>query len=153
MLKTPLWKKIIVVLSLALLMLCVVAIGSVKGDETDMYVEIFDIDNNHIANVTIEKWTITRRVFDFDTSSFEGVCNKDISNGQYFIFKTSEGTKKYSGFIKNITQDENGFVKFKGDDLRRVFDTDIRLSMFFSLSSCFCNVSNTILSILLNILS
>jgi hypothetical protein len=92
-----------------------------------MYAEVYDRDQNHLANIQIKKWNITRRVFDFDTSQFEGYCEEDITEGQTFVFKGPAGKYHYSGFMKNVTQDEDGYVKFKGDDLRRIFDTEVLL--------------------------
>jgi len=66
-------------------------------------------------------------VFEFDTSTFEGYSDSNITAGQTFIFKSPTGEYYYSGFMKNITQKDDGSVKFKGDDFRRIFDTEILL--------------------------
>ena len=123
------WKKIIVAICLLLLLIITIWAGQVRGDSTmdGNYIEVYDRDLEHLGNIQVEKWKVIRRVYDFDSSSFEGYCDKDITSGMVFVFRSSIGDYYYSGFMKNITQTDDGLVKFKGDDLRRIFDTEILL--------------------------
>jgi len=95
----------------------------VRGDD-EMFVEVYNKDGEHISNIKVEEWNITTRVFDFDTSNFKGTTPDDVTEGFIFVFKTERGEAKYSAFMKNITQEDN-LVTFKGDDFRKVFDTEI----------------------------
>lgn len=91
-----------------------------------MYIEVYDRQLNHITNIRNVKFTITKRVFDLDTSTFEGSTDEDISNGLLFVLCDTNGKYLYSGFIKNISQN-NKYVAFKGEDYKSVFDTEIVL--------------------------
>lgn len=112
-----------------LLMVCILVLlasmlGACKGGK-DMYVALYDRDLNHITNITDVKYSITKRVFDFDTSSFEGqVVLANVTNSFIFSLCTGSGNQIYSGFCKNIKQNNNK-VSFKGEDLRKVYDTQI----------------------------
>lgn len=108
-----------------LLFVGIASIISARGSD-EMYIEVFDRDGNHISNIVAKEWQITRRVFDFDTSNFKGKCDDDVSQGVIFIFKNSQNEIQYSGFMKNITQ-VDGLVTFKGEDFRKIFNTQIQL--------------------------
>jgi len=122
------WKKILVITSLMIMVLCTILLvesrPEIEGVDDMYFVEVYDKDGVHLSNIEIEEWSIIRRVFDFDTSTFKGVTHDDISDGLIFVFKNDIGHYQYSGFMKNITQD-NGLVTFRGDDFRKVFDTQI----------------------------
>lgn len=123
------WKKIILALTIVLLLVVMILAGQVRGEATmdGNYIEVYDRDLEHVGNIQVTKWSITRRVFEFDTSTFEGYCSDDITAGMTFIFRSPTGEYYYSGFMKNITQTDDGSVKFKGEDFRRIFDTEILL--------------------------
>ena len=118
------FKKVLILL----LALTITFIGlHARAEDKEMYyVAIYDKSLNHITNVTDIKYNITKRVYDFDTSSFEGIVDKNIENGFIFSFCSSRGYQLYSGFMKNIKQKDEQ-VSFKGVDLRTLFDTDITL--------------------------
>lgn len=118
-------KKLIMIILIVLLSFMTACTTEEKGAD-GMYAEIYDRSGNHLSNVIIEKWNIQKRVFEFDTSTFEGTCDDDISEGIIFIFKTDTGEEKYSGFVKNITVDGKK-VTFKGDDFRTIFNTQVRI--------------------------
>lgn len=105
----------------------------VKGANDMEYVELYDITGEHIANAIVNKYSITKRVFDYDTSTFECVLSSDLNDNdindtKFFVFKDGKGTYIYSGLTKNITYDEEtNYVKFKGDDLRQIYNTEILL--------------------------
>lgn len=112
-----------------IIVLTVFTIGKLRpkkgGDE--MYLAIYDRELNHITNITNAKYELTRRVFDFDTSTFEGMTEVDVSdNGFIFILCEETGKQVYSGFMQNIKQDQNKVV-FKGGDFKSIFDTEVVL--------------------------
>lgn len=127
--------KILIVSAVLILILCVIfAVESradLRGGSNDMYAEIYNLDGDFITNIKIEKYSVTERVFDFDTSSFEGVSNDTLTEAQiddsiFFIFKDDTGNYEYSGFVKNMETDDN-YVKFKGDDFKKIYNTMIEL--------------------------
>lgn len=91
-----------------------------------MYAVIYNRSMEHLANVIDLKARITRRVYDFDTSQYEGVCAAKISQGFIFQVREENGTLVYSGLMKNIVQ-EGKAVTFRGEDFRKMLDTEIAL--------------------------
>src|SRR5690554_4035782 len=97
-----------------------------RNGENDMYIEMYDRQLNHIANVRDVKYEYTRRVYDFDTSNFSGICDVNITDALIFVLCNEYGDYEYSGFVKNLSQD-NSLVKFSGEDFKTIFDTEIIL--------------------------
>src|SRR5690554_3857427 len=97
-----------------------------RNGENDMYIEMYDRQLNHIANIRDVKYEYTRRVYDLDTSNFSGICDANITDALIFVLCNEYGDYEYSGFVKNLSQ-EGKLVKFKGEDLKVVFDTEIIL--------------------------
>ena len=94
----------------------------------EKYIAVYGRDGTHISNIQLSKWNITRKVFDLDVSNFEGSCDDDITTGLIFVMNDKYGNKEYSGFMKSIIQDKKtGHVTFKGEDFKKIFDTDIML--------------------------
>lgn len=119
-------RKAIITLLIAVTILVISLIG-MRGGEEDVYLAIYGRDLKHITNITNAKYEITRRVFDFDTSTFEGTADTDVSeNGFIFILCKDTGEQVYSGFMRNIKQDQSRVV-FKGLDFKTIFDTEVTL--------------------------
>jgi hypothetical protein len=95
----------------------------------EKYIAVYGRDGTHISNIQLSKWDITRKVFDLDVSNFEGSCDEDITSGLIFVMNDKYGNKEYSGFMKSIIQDKKtGHVTFKGEDFRKIWDTEIMLN-------------------------
>ncbi len=116
-----------------------------------MFVSIYGRDQEHIANVEINKYTITKKVFDLDVSNFEGHSDVDISDGLLFVFKDNSGKQIYSGFMKNIVYDEKtGYVSFKGKDFKKIYDTEVLLDFTqvsdydYTINGLFYKVSSAV---------
>jgi len=101
-----------------------------------MYVALYDKTYKHIGNITDVKFDIVQRVYDFDSSSFSGIGERDFSEAFIFSFCEETGVQKYSGLVKNLSQ-QNNKITFKGEDLRILFDTDIILDFSNATSSDF----------------
>lgn len=133
-----------------ILLLSVVKNG--KGGE-DMYIAIYDRELKHITNITNAKYDITKRVFDFDTSTFEGKAEMDVTdNGFIFILCEANGKQVYSGFMQNIKQDANK-VTFKGGDFKTIFDTEIVLDYTIAPGSAplqLCHVFRDVVNVVAN---
>jgi hypothetical protein len=82
-----------------LLMVFILFSCGVKGEDK-MFVSIYNRDKEHLANVEINKYTITKKVFDLDVSNFEGHSDIDITDGLLFVFKDNSGKQIYAGFMK-----------------------------------------------------
>jgi len=119
-------KRLIVVISLLIVLVSSFILVSVKGSDGQVYIEMYDRDLNHITNIIDVKYEYTRRVYDFDTSNFSGISDVNITDALIFVLCDEYGNYMYSGFVKNLSQDGK-LVKFKGEDLRVVFDTEIIL--------------------------
>lgn len=101
--------------------------NEIKSGENDMYIEMYDRQLNHVGNVRDVKYEYTRRVYDFDTSNFSGLCDANITGALIFVLCNEYGDYEYSGFVKNLSQDKK-LVKFKGEDFKTIFDTEIALN-------------------------
>lgn len=91
-----------------------------------MYIEVYDRNLEHVTNISNVKYNLTRRVFDFDTSLYEGKSENSISSGFIFVLCSPKGEALYSGFMENIKQNAS-YVSFKGGDFKKVFDTEVIL--------------------------
>jgi hypothetical protein len=97
----------------------------------EKYIAVYGRDGTHISNIQLSKWNITRKVFDLDVSNFEGSCDEDITSGLIFVMNDKYGNKEYSGFMKSIVQDEDtGYVSFKGEDFKKILDTEVFVGGF-----------------------
>lgn len=118
--------RVIVIAFLTIMILVTInMIGIEKGGDR-MYLAVYDRELKHIMNMTNAKYDITKRVFDFDTSTFEGKADIDVTEGFIFVLCEENGKQIYSGFMQNIKQDANRVV-FKGGDFKTIFDTEVAL--------------------------
>ena len=119
-------KKIFILVLLLLASLAFTSCINEGGNQ--MFVSIYDRGQSHITNADVSKYKVTKKVFELDVSSFTGQSDIDITTGLVFVFKDSNGIATYSGFMKNIVQDEDtGVFSFKGEDFRKIFDTVVLL--------------------------
>lgn len=91
-----------------------------------MYIEIYDRNNKHLGNVYDIKYDITKRIYDFDTSTFSGICECNVKYGFLFVLTTNDNRDIYSGYIKSLTQQDNR-VSFKGVDFKTILDIELLL--------------------------
>jgi len=91
-----------------------------------MYIAIYGRDLKHITNITDVKYEITERVFELDTSNFSGITNVNISKGLIFVLCNNTGKQVYSGYVKWLKQ-AGTFVKFSGDDFKKMLNTEVIL--------------------------
>lgn len=91
-----------------------------------MYIEVYDRNLEHVTNIIKVKFDITRRTFDFDTSTFEGVSENEVEQGYIFTLNSATGELVYSGFMESIKQ-SGKLVTFKGGDFKKIFDTEVVL--------------------------
>lgn len=89
-----------------------------------MFVAAYDKNLSHICNITKVKYNIVRRTFDYDTATIEGYCPENLDHGFIYVLKEETGEHIYSGYMKAIVYDE-GYVKFKGVDFKKIFNTDV----------------------------
>lgn len=83
-----------------------------------------------LATIPDVKYKIDRRVFDLGSSTFEGRLVGDdadkIINPIIYTLHQEDGTKIYHGFVKNV-QIKDNIIKFSGEDLRKILDSDVLL--------------------------
>lgn len=119
-----------------------------------MYIAIYDkkIRNGkrvHITNLSNVSFTLNLRAFDANSLNAEGKTSDDCNDGVIYVICDSQGKNMYSGLIKNVRKD-GVKVSFKGDDFRKIFDTEILLDFSqntnqdFTLSGIFKKVSDLV---------
>lgn len=93
-----------------------------------MYCAVYNKNRQHVCNVRDVKYNVVERVYDWSTFNFSGTCDEQIYKGDvtFFVFCDELGNSVASGFVTEWSQDGSA-VSFKGDDLRRVFDTEVLL--------------------------
>ncbi len=75
------------------------------------------------------KEDIIKRVYDKDTSKFEGLADEILDEPLIFVFKKDDGTVVYSGYVNSWSQDDK-VCSFKGLDFKTILDTEIRLDFY-----------------------
>ena len=122
-----------------------------------MYISIYSKNKdfgkrNHITNLSKVSFTLVKRAFDFDTLTADGYTTDDFTEGLIYVINDDNGRPLYSGFCKNAQQETLTSNKrsFKGDDFRKIFDTEILLDFSqneaqdFTLSGIFRKVANLV---------
>ncbi|MFH2116771.1 MAG: hypothetical protein ABII85_01865 [Bacillota bacterium] len=93
-----------------------------------MYVELYDRNLNHITNIEISDRQTSERVFDPGDGTIEGKTNQKINDAILYVLKDKpreSGYRYHAGFAKNIKYISSESVRFKCDDLRKIYDIDI----------------------------
>lgn len=123
-----------------------------------MYISIYSKNKiygkrQHLANLSHITYDMTLRTFDFNTLQADGYTDDDFSNGIVYVINDDNGRHLYSGFCKNAQRDgsiSSNKWSFKGDDFRRIFDTEILLDYSqdevhdFTVSGIFNKVVNLV---------
>ena len=96
-----------------------------------MYVSLFDIDLNHITNLSNITGTLITKVYDFDEIKLSGndtmgVNINDLNRAKLFRLNEDNGTEIYSGFVYKAKKKHNT-VEIIGNDFLTYLDTDVFL--------------------------
>ena len=118
-----------------------------------MYIALYDRQLNHITNVKNVTCDITKRTFDLDSASFEGLVDLGENVKHAFIYTLNEDKGKmiYSGYAKRIIQ-EGRLVSFKNEDFKSIFDTELILDYVSvldypkTLKDIFTHVTNALIT-------
>jgi len=94
----------------------------------------------HAGNLLDVIENVTRRVYDLDTSSFEGLSEDLLDEPLIFVLKEEDDSIIYSGYVNSWSQDDK-LCKFKGIDFKKIFDTEIKLDFYADMSSVNLQVS------------
>ena len=103
-----------------------------------MYISLFDIDFNHITNLSHVTGMLITKVYDFDEIKLSGndtmgVNINDLNRAKLFRLNEDDGKEIYSGFVYKAKKKHNT-VEIIGNDFRTIFDTNVVL-IFSNLSS------------------
>ncbi len=91
-----------------------------------MYIALYDENKQHITNVDNVTRDLTRRVYDNDSFSAEGVSDVDINDAKIAVVNDDAGNYKYACFADTIKPEYNKRT-IKGLDFKSLWDTEIIL--------------------------
>jgi len=86
------------------------------------------------------KEDITKRVYDKDKSTFEGLADETLDEPLIFVVKEDDGTYVYSGYVNSWSQDAK-VCRFKGLDFKTILDTDVSLDFYADVAEVNLQVS------------
>jgi hypothetical protein len=89
-----------------------------------MYISLFDINQNHITNVSNVSYNLTRRAFDADTFTVSGFTEDNVLNSKIMVLNDENDNDVYSCLVDNLTIDSNNIVTLKGLDFKRLLESD-----------------------------
>lgn len=89
-----------------------------------MYIEIYDENLHHLANIDGITYDLQQRVYDLDSFSATGKIDEEITQGKVAILKDDFGNYEYGCFIDDINILE-GKCTIKGLDFRTLFQNEI----------------------------
>jgi len=92
------------------------------------------------GNLTDVTENLTRRVYDLDTSNYEGLSDDLLDEPLIFVLKEEDDSIIYSGYVNSWSQDGK-FCQFKGIDFKKIFDTEIKLDFYADMASVNLQVS------------
>lgn len=104
----------------------------------------------HLGNVRNIEYTDSIRAYDFNSAQIKGVCEFEIKDDLIYVINTESGRAVSAGFTKNVKRGEGNEVTFKGDDFKRILDTDVLIDFTneegpsFALKSIFERVTNAV---------
>ena len=99
-----------------------------------MYIELYNQNIEHISNVDMVTFNLTKRVYGTDTFSAKGIYQGDISTAKVLRLCQDDGTAEYSCFIESM-EFTNQEVKITGLDFRHLFKTEALLDFTTSFDS------------------
>ncbi len=99
-----------------------------------MYIELYNQNIEHISNVDMVTFNLTKRVYGTDTFSAKGIYQGDISTAKVLRLCQDDGTEEYSCFIESM-EFTNQEVKITGLDFRHLFKTEALLDFTTSFDS------------------
>src|SRR5690554_3809953 len=94
-----------------------------------MYISLFDVNFNHITNLSHAVGSIITKVYDFDEIKLSGkdTLNVDVSElekAKVFRLNEDDGKEIYSGFVYKAKKKHNT-VEIIGNDFRTLLNTEI----------------------------
>lgn len=92
------------------------------------------------GNLTDVTENLTRRVYDLDTSNYEGLSDDLLDEPLIFVLKEEDDSIIYSGYVNSWSQDGK-LCQFKGIDFKKIFDTEIKLDFYADMASVNLQVS------------
>ncbi len=104
----------------------------------------------HLGNVRNIEYTDDSRTYDFNSAQIKGVCEFEIQEDLIYVINTENGKAISAGFTKNVKKGEGTEITFKGDDFKRILDTDVLIDFTneiepsFTLKSIFERVTNAV---------
>ncbi len=88
-----------------------------------MYIELYNQDLEHISNVDMVTFSLTKRVYGTDTFTAKGIYRDDISQAVILRLCADDGTEEYSCFVESLKFNENE-VSITGLDFRSILKTE-----------------------------
>ena len=97
-----------------------------------MYVSIYGYTQHreqrkHLGNLTNIKLDSQDRVYDLSGANIEGKSEFSMEDALIYTVNTPEGRQLSAGFVRNAKVEKGTLVSFKGEDFKKVLDTDIML--------------------------
>lgn len=88
-----------------------------------MYIELYNQDLEHISNVDMVTFDLTKRVYGTDTFTAKGFYQDDISRASILRLCADDGTEEYSCFVESLKFNESE-VSITGLDFRNILKTE-----------------------------
>lgn len=99
-----------------------------------MYIELYNQNLEHISNVDMVTFDLTKRVYGTDTFSAKGLYQEDISRAKVLRLCQDNGYAEYSCFVESLEFDGNE-VKIIGLDFRYLLKTEALLDFTTTFDS------------------
>jgi hypothetical protein len=101
-----------------------------------MYVSLFDIDLNHITNLSNITGTLITKVYDFDEIKLSGNDTmganiNELNQAKWFRINEDDGAEIYSGLVYKVKKIGN-IVEIIGEDFREILSNEIVLDFVVS---------------------
>lgn len=78
----------------------------------------------NITNVSIE---MIERVYDLNSTTIKGKCEFETDGALIYVVNTPEGRPISAGIVRNIRPGKGTLIEFKGEDFKKILDTDVLL--------------------------
>lgn len=88
-----------------------------------MYIELYNANLEHISNVDMVTFDMTKRVYGTDTFTAKGVYRDDISTALVLRLCEDDGTEEYACFVESLKFNNNE-VSITGLDFRSILKTE-----------------------------
>lgn len=88
-----------------------------------MYIELYNHNLEHISNVDMVTFDLTKRVYGTDTFTAKGIYRDDISSALVLRLCEDDGTEEHACFIESLKFNNNE-VSITGLDFRSILKTE-----------------------------